>query len=99
MKKLLLSLCIMGSLFASCSDNDDIINSNVLAPDTYVFERETVSTVSFEGQTTRIDMAEELASAIKDNTKTKAQLDAMFAHVEGLNDFNNANLNASNKSI
>lgn len=89
----------MGSLFASCSDNDDIINSNVLAPDTYVFERETVSTVSFEGQTTRIDMAEELASAIKDNTKTKAQLDAMFAHVEGLNDFNNANLNASNKSI
>ncbi|GAA3621955.1 DUF4856 domain-containing protein [Flavivirga jejuensis] len=107
MKKLVLSLLIAGSLFNSCSSDDDngTGDNQITAPATYVFTRNGNSTVSFGGQTTRIKMAEELVSAIKDNTKTEDQLDAiekldaMFAHVEGVADFSDTDLNASDKSI
>jgi len=102
MKKLALSLCVIGCLFASCSSDDDNGGRGepqVVAPVTYTFARNGNSTISFGGQTTRIAMAGELASAIKDNTKTEVQLDAMFAHVEGANDFGDADLNASGKSV
>ena len=97
-------LAIAGLFFVSCSDdNDNGIpvdpNPTVTAPATYVFERGGNTTVSFSGQTTRIKMAEELISALKDPTATEAQLDAMFAHVEGNADFSDADLNASDKSI
>jgi hypothetical protein len=68
-------------------------------PASYSFERNAESSVSFDGQTTRILMAEELLNGLMDNTKTEAQLDAMFAHVEGANDFSDANLNASGKNV
>lgn len=68
-------------------------------PATYVFTRNGESTVSFSGQTTRILMGEELINKLKDETSTEAVLDAMFAHEEGANNFSDADLNASDKSI
>ncbi|OEK08889.1 DUF4856 domain-containing protein [Flavivirga aquatica] len=101
MKKIVLSLFVASVLFQSCSNDDDGGNSEnqVVAPTTYSFERNGNSSVSFGGQTTRIQMAHELISALKDNTQTEKVLDAMFAHVEGEVDFSDADLNASNKSI
>ncbi|OIQ27221.1 MAG: DUF4856 domain-containing protein [Bacteroidetes bacterium MedPE-SWsnd-G2] len=101
MKKIIFSLVVLGSMITSCSSDDDNINQDpqVVAPATYNFTRNGNSTVSFSGQSTRIAMSQELASAISDNTKTEAQLDAMFAHVEGQNDFSDADLNASGKNV
>jgi hypothetical protein len=100
MKRIALSLCVIASLFTSCSNDDDVNNlQQIETPITYSFERNGESTVDFNGQTTRIAMAQELASALMNETNTEAQLDGMFAHVEGNTDFSNADLNASNKSI
>ncbi|WP_028872036.1 DUF4856 domain-containing protein [Psychroserpens burtonensis] len=101
MKKIALSLFAIASLFTSCSNDDDVITttSQVEAPATYTFQRNGETTVSYSGQTTRILMGEEFISALKDPSKTEAQLDDMFAHVEGNADFSDADLNASNKSI
>lgn len=101
MTKSILGLLVIAGLFSSCSNDDD--NNPTLpqleTPESYSFERNGESSVSFDGQTTRILMAEELLSGLTDNTKTEAQLDGMFAHVEGVNDFSDANLNASGKSV
>ncbi|QHI35912.1 hypothetical protein IMCC3317_12600 [Kordia antarctica] len=103
MKKVLLGLFTLSSfIITSCASDDDTIptdNNEVIAPATYTFSRDGNSTVSYSGQTTRIQMSEEFISALTDNTKTEISLDAMFAHVEGNADFSNTDLNASNKSI
>ncbi|WP_046744876.1 DUF4856 domain-containing protein [Kordia zhangzhouensis] len=102
MKKIFVGLLAVSSIaFTACSDDDTrIININeVTAPATYAFSRNGNSTVDYNGQTTRILMGEEFITALKDNTKTEADLDGMFAHVEGDNDFSAANLNASDKNI
>lgn len=87
------------ALFFSVACSDDDPTPSIDNPDTYVFQRDGQSTVSFGGQTTRIAMAEELASALKDETKSKEALLAMFAHEEGNEDFSDADLNASSKNI
>ena len=69
------------------------------APATYSFLRDGVTTVSYSGQSTRIAMGQEFVSALKDETKTESQLDAMFDHQEGASDFSDPNLNASSKNI
>lgn len=103
MNRKVLSVALAAMFLSACSSDDDTIiidNGNqVQAPTTYEFSRDGSSTVSFDGQTTRIAMAGELTTALKDNTKTEAQLIAMFAHAEGDNDFSHADLNASNKNI
>lgn len=101
MKKLALSLFVLGSMFTSCSNDDDngSGDNQVTAPATYNFTRDGNSTVSFSGQTTRLLMAEEIISALKDNNKTEAEIDAMFAHVEGETNFSDTDLNASGKSV
>lgn len=103
MKKIALSLLITSALFTSCSSDDDVnspIDQNpVEAPAAYAFERNGQSTVSYSGQTTRIQMGQEFVSALKNPTLTESQIDAMFAHVEGANDFSDPDLNASNKNI
>lgn len=98
MKKLALSLFVLVSIFTSCSD-DDITNNLVTAPQTYNFTRNGNSTVSFSGQTTRLLMAEDIATALIDPSKTESEIDAMFAHVAGEANFNDADLNASDKSV
>ncbi|MEP3836091.1 MAG: DUF4856 domain-containing protein [Algibacter sp.] len=100
MKKIVLSLFVLGSVITSCSNDDDgNVETKVTAPSTYEFTREGNSTVSYSGQTTRILMAEEVVSALKVETNTEATIDAMFAHVAGANDFSDADLNASDKSV
>ncbi|KAB1067084.1 DUF4856 domain-containing protein [Tamlana haliotis] len=101
MKKLVLSLFVVSALFQSCSSDDDggSNEKNVEAPATYVFTRDGNSTVSFSGQTTRIQMADEIVSALKDNGSTEAQIDDMFAHVENGDDFLESGLNSSNKNV
>ncbi|WP_136467410.1 DUF4856 domain-containing protein [Flagellimonas onchidii] len=68
-------------------------------PTTYVFERNSESSVSFGGQTTRILMSQEIIDKLKDETTNKEVLNAMFAHVEGEDDFSDPDLNASDKSV
>lgn len=98
MKRILSIVAVATALFTSCSNDDD--NSNQIeTPATYVFTRNNVSTVDFSGQTTRIAMAMELNTALRVNTYSAAQLQGMFAHVEGGNDFTDTDLNASDKNV
>lgn len=103
MNKFILGLVTVATLGLTSCSNDDGVGPepiiDLIVPDTYVFNRDGNTTVSFSGQTTRIQMAEEVISAIKNTTKTEAELDAMFAHVEGANDFVEADLNTSGKSV
>ncbi|RLJ64326.1 uncharacterized protein DUF4856 [Lacinutrix venerupis] len=104
MNKLVLGLAALATIsLSSCSSDDDaavvIETNNVTAPDTYVFERNGNTTVSFSGQTTRILMADEIVSGLSNTANTETILDNMFAHQEGANDFSDAALNASDKSV
>ena len=103
MKKLVLALTAITTLgLTSCSNDDDNGTEHIIdliVPDTYTFNRNGNTSVSFSGQTTRILMGEEIISAIKNTSKTEAELDAMFAHVEGANDFTDVDLNTSGKSV
>jgi hypothetical protein len=98
----LLSLAFVGILFGSCSDDDDNQgnnNNDVVAPATYSFTRDGASTVSYSGQSTRIAMAEEFISATKNEEATAEQLQNMFDHKENAQDYSDASLNSSNKSV
>ena len=98
---LLKGIFFLGSLFLiSCSSDDDgTPTDQIEEPATYTFLRNGESTVSFGGQTTRIAMSEEIINALLDTDFTEAQLDAMFAHVEGVNNFSDPDLNVSDKSV
>ncbi|MBC8754624.1 DUF4856 domain-containing protein [Kordia sp. YSTF-M3] len=102
MKKVILGFLTLSSfIFTACSDDDgnEPIDTSIVAPATYEFSRDGSSSVSYSGQTTRIQMGEEFIAALTDNTRTETALDGMFAHAEGNNDFSNTDLNASDKSI
>jgi hypothetical protein len=99
MKRILSMVAVAAALMTSCSNDDDNNSTQIETPATYVFTRDGSSTVSFSGQTTRIAMAGELVSALSDNTNAATQLQAMFAHVEGENDFSDTDLDASNKNV
>ena len=64
----------------------------VEVPYSYEFARAGKSTVSFSGQTARLNMADELYSALNTNTFTKAQMLEMFNDGTG---FSDASLNTS----
>ncbi|ASV29107.1 DUF4856 domain-containing protein [Maribacter cobaltidurans] len=68
-------------------------------PTNYVFTRDGQNTVSFDGQTTRIKMGQELLSTFNVPTNSLQKLTGMFAHEEGADDFEDASLNASDKSL
>ena len=107
MKNLFYSALALSTLIlASCSQDDNANqnaggdNPTIEIPSSYTFSRAGESTVSFSGQTTRIAMAQEILSAFRDfDNSTQASLDAMFAHVEGNDDFSTASLNDSDKSV
>ena len=86
------------SLFlTSCSDDDDaVVDITVTPPSTYKFERNGKSTVSFDGQTSRLKMAGELYSGMKSSSSTKAGLNNMFNNGTG---FSDATLDASGKKV
>ncbi|MBT9190030.1 DUF4856 domain-containing protein [Zobellia russellii] len=104
MKKILYTLAISSAvLLTSCSSDDNAsdMNEDIMIdnPTSYSFERDGATTVSFGGQTTRILMAQELLGGFTTNTNTAETLQAMYAHEEGADDFEDADLNASDKSL
>jgi hypothetical protein len=103
MKKLFLyPLALTSFLFFSCDDDDNSpeTQNEITTPTEYVFERDGVSTVSFSGQTTRIQMAEEMIPAFfEPSTSTVESLNSMYTHEEGANNFSNNTLNSSGKNI
>ena len=85
------------SLFlASCSDDEEEILNVVTPPTTYKFERGGKSTVSHGGQTSRLKMASELYSGMKNSSSTKSGLNNMFNNGTG---FSDATLDASGKKV
>jgi hypothetical protein len=90
------SIALVSLLIVSCSDDDDVVVDNtVTPPSTYKFERSGATSVSYGGQSTRLKMAKVLYNGMKDNTSTKAGLDAMFAG----SGFADATLNGTGKQI
>lgn len=100
-KSRILSLILIATLAFSCSNDDDSSNPipQIIAPANYSFERNATTSVNYNGQTTRILMGEQLIDGLIDPFRSEAELDAMFSHQEGDNDFPDASLNASNKNV
>lgn len=90
-------------LFTSCSSDDADINPvNYEIPSSYTFQRAGNSTVDFSGQTTRLQMLDEITSkfttAGTDGTAlNKVELQNMFNNTN--NAFTSAALNSSGKNI
>lgn len=84
---------------ASCDDDDNIIEPSLAVPDTYTFERNGQTTVSFSGQTTRIEMATQLTQSMLEFDRTETELDNMFTNAEGTTPFRDEALNNSGKSL
>ncbi|MGB2129274.1 MAG: DUF4856 domain-containing protein [Flavicella sp.] len=89
MKLKLVNLGVLAAsmlVFASCEDDDKMIDDviDIVAPDTYTFEVNGNSTVSYGGQTTRLQMVDEIyaildaESAPEDVDGLDAKLDSMF---------------------
>ena len=83
-------------LFACEDDTEEVVEVVVTPPATYAFERNGQSTVSFSGQSARLEMAAELGTWLNTPMKTAADLDAMFNDGTG---FGNPALAASGKKL
>ena len=83
-------------LFACEDDTAEVVEVVVTPPATYAFERNGQSTVSFSGQSARLEMAAELGTWLNTPMKTAADLDAMFNDGTG---FGNPALAASGKKL
>lgn len=95
------SIFLMLTIFVfSCdSDSDDDGNSLITAPETYEFTRNGASSVSFSGQTTRLNQADELYGALNAETD-ETSLMLMFAGSDGTSaGFSNPDLNGTSKLI
>ena len=104
MKTLLQVLLLLTPFFfVACDDEMPDPEPELTVPETYRFERDGASTVSFSGQTTRLKMGEELAAALSDFDRTEAGLLELFANqtADGgdADPYTDAELNASTKSI
>jgi hypothetical protein len=99
---LLLPLALISFTFTSCDDDDnnDPVVPAIQAPDTYSFERNNESTVSYSGQTTRLEQADELYAALNSEGSTAEALDLMFNGSDGSSaGFANDLLNGTSKII
>ncbi len=99
LKSMLISLAIFA--FSCDSDNDEGSSTpTIVAPDSYEFTRDGVSSVSFSGQTTRLNQAEELYSALNSSSATESGLDLMFnGDGNGSAGFADESLNGTSKII
>lgn len=102
MNKHILSFCIVLMIVLTACDRTPEIT--VEAPATYAFSRNAESTVSFSGQTTRIQMATELINEMMnfDGTSTENLLEMYRNQTENggdANPFLNSALNESTKSV
>ncbi|MGB1171467.1 MAG: DUF4856 domain-containing protein [Flavobacteriaceae bacterium] len=93
---LLISLLIGMTACTRNNDDDDMMVA-VSTPETYSFLRDGNSTVSFSGQTTRIQMANEIINRMKDFSATETTLHNMFSNKN--NSFSNEALNSSSKNV
>jgi hypothetical protein len=88
-------------LLSACSN--DVENIQIQEPQFYDFQRNGLSTVSFDGQTTRIKMATELVNAMIDFDRTSDDMLVMYSNQaingDDVSPFNDPELNASSKSI
>tara|TARA_B100001559_G_scaffold98065_1_gene82079 strand:- start:767 stop:1972 length:1206 start_codon:yes stop_codon:yes gene_type:complete len=97
---MLLSLAIFVFSCDSDDDNDNQGGNTIVAPSSYEFTRNGASTVSFGGQTTRLNQAEELYSALNSNESTASGLDLMFnGDGNGSAGFADESLNGTSKII
>lgn len=101
LSKLLLVTVLSTFTMISCDSNND---PEIDAPATYEFTRNGQSSVSFTGQTTRIQMAAELTSAMMDfDNSTEELLLQMYrnetAGGEDATPFENPDLNEATKNI
>ena len=99
---LLLPLALISFTFTSCDDDDnnDPVVPALQAPETYSFERNNESTVSYSGQTTRLEQADELYAALNSEGSTATGLDLMFNGSDGSSaGFTNDLLNGTSKII
>lgn len=96
---LFLSVTALAFSFISCDDSDDdTIALNT--PATYSFERNNESTVSYSGQTTRLNQSNELYDALNDNTSSLSDLNLMFQGDNGSSaGFADTKLNGTSKII
>lgn len=103
MKKYLpIVLAIMALFFASCGDDEEELPipdaTELITPETYTFERDGASTVSFPGQTQRILMGEALINAMLDfDTTTAQRLLDMYSNDNEV--FASEDLNTSTRQI
>ncbi|MFD0963940.1 DUF4856 domain-containing protein [Pseudofulvibacter geojedonensis] len=119
MRKVVLSLAVVTALsFVSCSSDDnnggatptfaktvaDINLDGVVAPATYNWTRNNATSVSYGGQTTRINMLDYITNkqgdeGLKNTARTEAQLKGMYNHTANDGFFSDATLNSSGKNI
>ncbi|MCP9201216.1 DUF4856 domain-containing protein [Gramella sp. GC03-9] len=100
MKRQLFAIVLGGLSLASCSSDDDTIitDPEIDVPANYSFERNDNNTVSYSGQTTRLEMTSEILGHFKDfDNATEDMLKNMFANEN--NPFSEAALNESSKSV
>ncbi|MAS67826.1 MAG: DUF4856 domain-containing protein [Flavobacteriaceae bacterium] len=91
-------------MFISCNDDDNTsvsVPEPWAAPETYTFERNGVSTISFGGQTTRLSQTNELYDELNSSSASIESLTLMFAGgADGKSaGFTDENLNGTTKLI
>ena len=96
-------LLLSVAIFTACSDSNSV-DSELEVPPLYEFTRDGQSTVSFTGQTTRINMAEEMVSYMKNfDELNKTRLLEMYRNetADGgdADPFSSDELNAAAKNI
>jgi len=97
MNKAIISLAVLSSLFVSCDNESNVnIEKQVEVPDTYVFNRGGESTVSYVGQTTRLEMTASLMEKLNTENVSSSSLLTMFNEGTG---FSDAALNSSGKKL
>ena len=100
-------IILFGIIIIGCNDETDTITPDpdpdpvdpvitINIPTTYTFNRDGSTSVSYSGQSARLEMAKEISSALNNEEKTKAALDSMFNLGFG---FDNAALGESGKKI
>lgn len=98
----ILTICTL--IISSCSkeDNENPNNFNYNVPATYSFERNGTTTVDYSGQTSRINMLQEMGDYYKiqataNATISASKLSSMYANTA--NEFISAALNESGKQL
>ena len=96
-KLFMVSIIIMANV--SCNNDTDPVNpiaEEIIAPNTYLFQRGGESTVSYGGQTARLDMAESLMAQLEIENVSSLDLETMFDEGTG---FTDEALNSSGKKL